>query len=87
MNYINKFREVQDESFELFKKKNNDYGNAFEEFGLIGVLVRVNDKIKRSLNITKNEIQLVDDENLKDTLMDLHNYTALAIVLLEKKNN
>ena len=86
MNYIPKFREVQDKSFELFKRKNSDYGNAFEEHGTIGILVRINDKIKRAMNISGKQMTLVDDESLRDTLVDLHNYCALAIVLIDKEN-
>jgi hypothetical protein len=84
MDYINKFREIQDEGFELFKKKNKDYGNAFEEHGTIGILVRMNDKIKRAMNISQKQITLVDDESLRDTLIDLHNYCAIAITLIDK---
>lgn len=84
MDYVNKFRKIQDEAFELFKKKNSDYGDAFEEFGTIGILVRMNDKIKRAMTINDKKILLVDDESLRDTLIDLHNYSALAITLLEK---
>ena len=69
---------------ELFKKKNADYGDAFAEFGVIGVLMRIEDKIKRSLSITKNGITLVDDEKIRDTLIDLHNYAAMAIMLLDE---
>ena len=82
--YITLFRNVQDEAFELFKKKNTDYGNAFEEYGTIGILIRMNDKIKRAQTITNKNVTLVDTESLRDTLIDLHNYTALAITLLEK---
>jgi len=32
---------VQQESLELFKRKNADYGDAFAEYGSIGVLVRM----------------------------------------------
>tara|TARA_E500000178_G_C17034765_1_gene762726 strand:+ start:1243 stop:1500 length:258 start_codon:yes stop_codon:yes gene_type:complete len=85
MDYIKKFREIQDEAYDLFKKKNSDYGNSFEEFGTIGILVRMNDKIRRLITITNNNIKLVNDENLRDTLIDLHNYSALAISLLDKK--
>ena len=63
MNYSENFRKVQDECFELFKRKNNDYGNAFEEFGTIGILIRMNDKIKRGINISDKKITLVNDEN------------------------
>lgn len=83
--YITLFRSIQDEAFELFKKKNSDYGNAFEEYGTIGILIRMNDKIKRAQTITNKNVTLVDTESLRDTLIDLHNYTALAITLLDKK--
>ena len=34
----------------------------FAEYGVIGVLVRMGDKIKRLQNIEKNQITLVNDE-------------------------
>jgi hypothetical protein len=82
--YVENFRKVQDQGYELFKKKNQDYGNAFEEYGTIGILIRMNDKIKRAQTITNNKISLIDDESIKDTLIDLHNYCALAIVMMNK---
>jgi hypothetical protein len=85
VDYVTLFKKVQNEGFELFKKKNKDYGNAFEEFGTIGILVRMNDKIKRAMNISNSQINLVDDESLRDTLIDLHNYCALAITIIDKK--
>ena len=82
--YTTLFRNVQDEAFELFKKKNADYGNSFEEYGTIGILIRMSDKIKRAQTITNNNVTLIDTESLRDTLIDLHNYTALAITLIDK---
>ena len=84
MDYITKFRNIQDEAFKLFKQKNTDYGNAFEEFGTIGILIRMNDKIKRAITITDNNVSLINTESLRDTLIDLHNYSALAIALIDK---
>ena len=34
------FRELQDEIYELFQKKNGDYGDAFKENGSIGTMIR-----------------------------------------------
>ena len=76
---------IHAETLELFKRKNNDYGDAFAEYGTIGVLVRMGDKIKRLQQITKTQIQLVNDENIRDTLLDLHNYSAMAIMLLDEE--
>lgn len=78
------YTSIQKEAIELFEKKNADYGDAFAEYGTIGVLVRIGDKIKRLQNIEKKKITLVSDENLRDTLIDLHNYSAMAIMLLDK---
>ena len=83
-NRIEQMEKVQKEGIELFKKKNQDYGDAFAEYGPIGVLVRMGDKIKRLQNIEKNQIILVNDEKMKDTLIDLHNYAAMAIMLLDE---
>jgi hypothetical protein len=41
----------------------------FAKFGTIGVLMRIEDKIQRSLSITKSGVNLVNDEGLKDTLL------------------
>lgn len=82
---MDKFRKVQDEGLELFRKKNQDYGDAFAFYGSIGVVVRIGDKIQRLATITKNNITLIESETLRDTLMDLHNYTAMAIMLLDQE--
>ena len=76
---------VQTEALDLFKKKNTDYGDAFAEYGVIGVLMRIEDKLKRSVSITKNGVTLVKDEKIRDTLIDLHNYAAMAIMLLDEE--
>jgi uncharacterized membrane-anchored protein len=85
-NIINNFKEIQNEGLQLFIKKNIDYGDAFKDCGLIGILVRINDKIKRMQNITDTSITLINTENLRDTLIDLQNYSTLAILELDKKN-
>ena len=84
MNKVEKMKKIQETALELFSKKNVDYGDAFAKFGTIGVLIRIEDKIQRILSITKNGINLVNDEGIKDTLLDLHNYAAMALMLLEE---
>ena len=81
---IEQFKSVQKESLNLFTKKNSDYGDAFADYGVIGILVRLGDKIRRLQSITSKKITLVDDESLRDTLIDLHNYAAMAIMLLDE---
>jgi hypothetical protein len=79
---VEQLRTIQENALELFKRKNHDYGDAFAKYGLIGVLMRIEDKIQRSISITRNQITLVDDESIKDTLLDLHNYAAMALMLI-----
>ena len=81
---IEDMKQIQSQALSLFEKKNRDYGDAFAQFGVIGVLMRIEDKIQRSLSITKNGITLVNDESMKDTLLDLHNYAAMALMLLNE---
>ena len=84
MNRVEQMEKIQSEALELFRKKNIDYGDAFAKFGLIGILMRIEDKIQRSLSITKNGVNLIDDEKIKDTLLDLHNYAAMGLMLLDE---
>jgi hypothetical protein len=76
---------VHDEALELFRKKNTDYGDAFATYGTVGVIVRMGDKIQRLLSVSKKGIALVNNESLRDTLIDLHNYAAMGIMLLDEK--
>tara|TARA_R110002072_G_scaffold239738_1_gene397702 strand:- start:328 stop:597 length:270 start_codon:yes stop_codon:yes gene_type:complete len=84
-NRIQQLTSIQNEAKQLFEKKNQDYGDAFADYGQIGVLVRIGDKLKRFQNIHSKGIQLVNDEGMRDTLIDLHNYAAMAIMLLDEK--
>ncbi len=85
---------------EISKKKNADYTGKnddpfanFESVNVLGIstehgfLTRMMDKISRvgSIVIT-NDIK-VKDESLKDTLIDLANYSCLLAGYLQSKNN
>jgi hypothetical protein len=82
---VDQMKEIQKNALDVFTKKNIDYGDAFAKYGVIGVLMRIEDKIQRSLSITKNGVNLVNDEGIRDTLLDLHNYSAMALMLLDEK--
>jgi hypothetical protein len=84
MNRVEQMKKIQSEGLELFAKKNVDYGDAFAKYGVIGVLMRIEDKLQRSVSITKNGVNLVKDEGIRDTLLDLHNYAAMALMLLDE---
>lgn len=72
-----------DHQYNVFCRKNHDYGNSFEKsldtFGLVAGIVRMNDKFERlvSLNDPSKDAQIAS-ESLVDTLEDLSNYAAMA---------
>lgn len=84
MNRVEQMTKIQSEALELFAKKNKDYGDAFAKYGVIGVLLRIEDKLQRSISITKNGVNLIKDEGIRDTLIDLHNYAAMALMLMDE---
>lgn len=84
-NRVEQLKTIQTTALELFTRKNFDYGDAFAKYGVIGVLMRIEDKIQRALSITTHGVHLINDEGLRDTLLDLHNYAAMALMLLDEK--
>jgi hypothetical protein len=84
-NRVEQMIQIQSNALELFKKKNQDYGDAFAKFGIIGILMRIEDKIQRAISVDKNKVTLVNDETIKDTLLDLHNYAAMGLMLLDEE--
>lgn len=82
-------RRVQDEGLALFVKKNAKYGDAFAEFGHPGVIIRLNDKMQRAKSLLRQGGsggggRDDDDESLRDTLLDMHNYAGMAVMLLDE---
>ena len=80
------FKQITEDMFELWKRKNTDYGSSvtdtYKDFGIVSFLVRMQDKMNRLKTITKKEA-LVKDEKLEDTLIDLANYSILALIELK----
>jgi len=83
-NRVEQMKQIHKEALELFTKKNIDYGDAFAKYGVIGVLMRIEDKLQRAMSITKHGVNLIKDEGIRDTLIDLHNYAAMAMMLMDE---
>ena len=47
--------------------------------------MRMEDKLQRFLNISQTKVEMVENEGIRDTLLDLHNYAAMAMMLLSEK--
>lgn len=77
---------------EIYKRKNNDYGDSFglsfKEEGMAMPRIRLGDKFNRFKTLSRvGNKQMVDDEGIIDTLMDLANYAIMTIVELEAEKN
>lgn len=81
-------KEILNEMHDTYLRKNADYGNSFseqfDEYGLLSALIRLDDKMRRLKQLSKNEAQ-VKDESIRDTLLDLANYSVMTIMELKKK--
>ena len=86
MNKIEIHKNICDSLNDLYKKKNQDYGDSFsksyKEYGLTMSCIRLEDKLNRLKSLNKNGNAQVKDESIQDTLMDLANYAIMTIVEL-----
>jgi hypothetical protein len=92
--------ELCDDAVDLMRRKNNDYAGAswkspFKNFlhaetlGLCaaeqGMVVRLSDKLQRLAHFVSGQEMKVSDESLRDTLLDIVNYTVLIGAYLQSK--
>lgn len=89
--FLEAFKETTDAMYAVAVRKNHDYtGNDADPFANLdsvekegicqaetGILVRMTDKYKRIISLTKLGTQKVLDESIDDTLLDLANYCIL----------
>ena len=82
----NIFIKYTDKMKDLYIRKNHDYGDSvhdtYMKYGITSFLVRLEDKLNRARTISFKS-QMVEDEKLKDTLLDMANYAILAVLELE----
>jgi hypothetical protein len=84
--------EISQEQLDTYRKKNADYGNAFEksmdEDGLLVAKIRIGDKIRRIQSLIHNGGEgQVKDERLEDTYLDLANYCVMTILWIRKQQS
>ena len=71
------------DALELMTKKNHDYASLedpyrnFRQFGRFGILVRLGDKFARLRSFEEQGELKVQDESVRDTLLDIINYAVL----------
>ena len=95
--YLEKFKKTTDFLVSIVSKKNKDYSvpnDAFANFKLCdtmgicktdeGIVVRMSDKFQRIVNLLHKE-NAVKDETIKDSLLDLANYSIILYLYLNEK--
>ncbi len=76
----------------LASKKGRDYSgdtdglSNFRTFGWKGIVVRLEDKMKRVIQFVKAGSFRVKEESIEDTLLDLINYAALTLIMYREEN-
>jgi len=95
---IAEFKKVQQEQFDLFCKKQHDYGPGNISVGtqlqtedeiklsLTGLWFRINDKCQRLKNLLMSGRQpAVTDEPMEDAYRDISNYGIMATIVARGK--
>lgn len=79
---------------DIYEKKNHDYGDSFHETfleeGYAMARIRLSDKLNRFKNLSRQKTACacgismqVDDESLRDTLLDLANYAIMTVMEMD----
>ena len=82
-----RLEEIMNNCLSLYKKKNADYGNSFaevyKELGFESGLVQILHKVNRIKGIYNNDRAEIENESIRDTLIDLANYSLMTVVEME----
>ena len=82
---IDRFKEITSQMADLYAKKNRNYGDSFgklySDLGPISGLVPLHNKLDRATNLLKGDKNHF--ESIKDTLIDLANYSIMLYIELE----
>lgn len=76
-------KQILDNVFDMYKRKNADYGNSFaeqyEKYGDLSYMIRKDDKSRRFEQLCKQDTQVVS-ESKEDTVMDSMGYDLLWLI-------
>ena len=84
-----RFKDITKIMSDIFIRKNHDYGNSFEqslnEEGITASRIRMGDKWNRYKQLSKGVKAQINDESIKDTLIDIATYAIMTIMWLDKQ--
>lgn len=78
--------DVANEIVDLLNRKRQDYGDpqrTLGRFGLLGIAIRLNDKMERLINLTTTKTDKPNFESIEDTLKDIAGYAILGLALMK----
>jgi hypothetical protein len=92
-NLASEFIQIQEEQYQLFASKMLDYGlgnialggdlnnEDDQRYSLMGLQIRLNDKINRLKNLLVHKKNYVKGESIEDTFIDVANYGIIAMLV------
>ena len=87
MSKIEHHAKICNEINNLYAIKNHDYGDSFHqtfvEEGMAMARIRLGDKFSRFKTLSRGGEQKVNDESIRDTLIDLANYAIMTVLEME----
>lgn len=82
-----RFYKVLEEAYVLRKKKYAAYGGTYKDFGSLGLVIKVNDKVGRLKQLMKHPMLRKEHqyETMRDSAIDLLNYAAMLVMVLDEE--
>ena len=81
---MERFQQLTGEMAALYARKNRDYGDSFtemyREWGPMYPMSRMQEKLRRAIQLMRTSKAHVQEEKLTDTLIDLANYALMTIM-------
>lgn len=88
INTVDLHRKICKDLSDLYERKNHDYGDSFHqtfvEEGMAMPRIRLGDKFSRFKSLTLHGDQKINDESIRDTLMDLANYAIMTVIEIDR---
>ena len=86
---VDRFETITKNMLKIFKQKNHDYGNSFEQSlndeGIAASRIRLRDKWNRFVQLSRGRNAQVNEESIQDTLLDMASYAIMTIMWLDKQ--
>lgn len=88
MNKVERHMDICNGLNKIYEQKNHDYGDSFHDTfvdeGMAMARIRLSDKLGRFKKLSRDgSEQKVNDESIRDTLLDLANYAIMTVMEMD----